>query len=342
MTITAMVLHTFDAPLGLKTLEKQRPTPDQVLIEVHACGLCHTDLKIRSGQVPTVTLPHVMGHEVAGTVVRLGGGVSNPKLGQRVVLYPYFDCGHCANCAEGAMSFCTHLTRIGFERFGGYASHVVVPAANALPLPDSVTFEQAAVLPDALSTPYRAVQAAHIEAGQTAVVVGIGGLGVHAVQFLKLRGAHVIAVDLNEACLELAKRYGADDVIHSGQESVVAALERRTAGQGVDVVLDMVGVRQTLEASVECLKKRGRLVVVGYRYGQGFTLLPDQLVYKSLSIVGVIGSKKDDLLALIKLVEQRRIEPVVTQFYPLKQANQALEALAQGDTLGRTVLNPTL
>jgi len=342
MTMKAMVLHAFDAPLRLETLDPPQLTPDQVLVEVHACGLCHTDLKIRSGQVPTVTLPHVMGHEVAGKVVQLGDGVSGLKLDQRVVLYPYFDCGRCANCAEGAMSFCTHLTRIGFERFGGYAEYVAIPAANALALPDSVTFEQAAVLPDALSTPYRAVQASHIKASQRAVVIGIGGLGVHAVQFLKLHGASVIAVDINEACLDLAKRYGADDVVHSSQEPVVEALERRTAGQGVDVVLDMVGVRQTLEASVQCLKKRGRLVVVGYRYDQGFTLLPDQLVYKSLSIVGLIGSKKDDLLALIKLVEQRKVEPVVTQSYPLEQVNQALETLARGDTLGRTVLKPTL
>jgi 2-desacetyl-2-hydroxyethyl bacteriochlorophyllide A dehydrogenase len=335
----AWLLKAYNQPL--EPIERDRPMPGrgEVLLKVRACGLCYTDIKIIKGEIPPpiVTLPHVLGHEVAGEVVDTGQGVSGIGIGDLGVVYSYVTCRDCPKCLAGRENICQNLRRVGFELDGGFSEYLTIPAYNFCPFSKNLKPHKMAILADAIGTPYHALtRLAQVRAGQEVLIVGAGGLGLHAVQIAKLCGARVFVVDMNPEALSLAKRYGADEIIPS--EKAGEAVTELTAGQGVDAVIEIVGTPETLKWSLPAMKSGGKLILVGYAPGRPFTLDTMMMHYREYAVMGSRFVTKSGLLELIKLVEQGRIEPVVTKTLPFDQANEALEALRNKSYLGRIVL----
>jgi 2-desacetyl-2-hydroxyethyl bacteriochlorophyllide A dehydrogenase len=334
-----MVLSQYNTPLEVHDREIPRVDSGEVLLKVKACGICQTDLKIIRGVIPPpiVTLPHVLGHEVVGEVVAVGDLVSEVQPGEVGVVYSYVTCHDCNLCLAGRENLCIHLERIGFEREGGFTEYLKIPAYNFCAFSKDLAVEKMAILADAIGTPYRAITGlAKVRPGQNVLIVGAGGLGIHAVQIAKLCGANVTVVDLDPNARDLAKIYGADETLDP-DEAAQTILEQ-TGGLGVDVVIEIVGYPETLDWSLPALKSGGKLILVGYAPEHPFALNTMMMHYNEYEIIGCRFVTKSELLELIKLVENGKIKPVVTQTFPFDQANAALETLKEGKSLGRIVL----
>lgn len=334
----AMVLDEFEGELQLKEIDKPGIDKNEVLIKVRATGVCHTDLKIISGKVPTVSVPHVLGHEIAGEAVEIGEKVNDVEEGDRFIVAQDITCGNCYYCRKGQHNLCVDVERKGFELDGGHAEYLAVPRSNLFELPDNVKFEEGAILPDAVGTPYTALKKTTLKPFHNVAVVGVGGLGIHGVQVAAVHGAEVIGVDIEDERLEMAKKYGADEVINSRKSDLEEEL-RKIDEEGVDYIMDFVGITETLETDLKCLKDDGTLFTLGYEYGQDFTVIPEQLVYRGIGIQGSRATTKGDLEEIIKLVGRGDLKSVITKRYSLEEANQALKDLENGEILGRAVIS---
>ena len=267
----AMVLEKFHAPLRWQEAPDPEIGPRDVLIKVVANGLCATDLKIADGLVPTVPLPHIPGHEAAGEVVEVGVDVPGLQPGDHVTVYPTEGCGFCDYCRRGLENYCRAAPRTGFEINGGFSQYMRVSGRNAVKVSPEVPWEDAAIIPDAIASVYHALtQKARVQAGETVVIIGIGGLGIHAMQLARIMGARVIAADVVLDKLRGAEEFGPDVIVNSREEDLPQRVKELTGGLGADVVVEGVGgaaVAAVLPDSLDCLKLGGRLVVMGYNYG---------------------------------------------------------------------------
>ena len=338
--MNAMVLKEFNTALVIDTAEIPEIGPDEVLIKVKACGICRTDLKIQKGLFDRriIQLPHIMGHEFAGIVERAGSRVRGTAVGQRVVAHFYIACGKCRFCKDGRENLCSHITRPGFELAGAYAEYVRVPAANVVPFGDRISFEEAAVLPDAVATPYHALRLGELKPGESVLVVGLGGLGIHAIQIAKALGGRVIACDIDEARLKIAYGYGADQVFNARDDARVEKVQDLTDGYGVDVCLDLVGTSASFTWALPATRGGGRYCLVGYAPNQPVEI--DTVLYhvREWKLIGCRASTRQDLVEVVELTEKGLIKPVIDRVYPLEQANEGLRDLEDGKILGRGVL----
>jgi len=338
----ALVLSEYNQPLTMVSVETPKPGPHEILLRVSACGICGTDLKICSGLLPPpiVTLPHIPGHEIAGEVVSVGSQVESIRPGQRGIAYLYLPCRDCEMCRTGRENVCFSVKRLGFELPGGFSEFVKLPAYNFCAYDETMPAEHMAVLPDAVATSYHAVTAnGRVQAGESVLIVGCGGLGIHALQIAKLMGASTIAVDRRSEPLNPARDFESDFVINTGEQKPRDAVMEITNGRGVDVVIENVGTADTLRWSLQCLKRNGRLVLVGYD-PSGQALLPTMdMHYNEWQIFGTRLSTKQELMTVIQLVEQKKIRPVISEIVPWQQANEALVRLQKGDVFGRIVLS---
>jgi len=338
----AMVLEQFNAPLKLSEVPDPRMGPRDVIIRVVANGLCATDLKISGGLVPTVPLPHIPGHEAAGEVVEVGAEVPGLQKGDRVTVYPTEGCGFCDYCRKGMENYCVTAPRTGFEISGGFSEYMRVSGRNAVKISPDVPWEEAAIIPDAIASVYHALtQRARIQPGETVVIVGIGGLGIHAMQMAKIMGARVIAADVVPDKLQGAEQFSPDVIVNSRVENLPERVKELTNGLGADVVVEGVGgeaVAAVLPDSVASLKLGGRLVILGYNYGIPLAVDTADLIYGQWSILGTSASNLQDVVEVVKLVEQGQLKPVVSQTYPLQDVEQALAKLRESPPLGRIVL----
>ncbi len=337
----AFVLREYNENMVLEDVEYPQPGFSDIVLKVKACGVCFTDIKLMTGQIPSsiVPLPIRPGHEISGEVVSIGSEVKNISIGQRGTVYHYVNCRDCEMCRTGQENICFFLKRLGFELSGGMAEFLKIPAYNFCPFDEHLVCEEMAILPDAVGTPYHALKTvAEIKMGDRVLIVGIGGLGVHAVQLAALMGAKVIAVDRKREALELASRFGADVVIDSSFGNPLDKVMEITKGGGVDKVIEIVGTPQTLEWSLRCLKPRGTLVIVGYDPSHPFPISTIEMHYKEWKILGSRAVTKQELLEVIDLVERGKIKPVVSQVVPWTKANEALKVVQEGRAIGRTVL----
>jgi propanol-preferring alcohol dehydrogenase len=320
--------------------------PGQVVIKVAGSGLCHTDFTViarESGYWKNESPPFTLGHEIAGWVEELGTGVKGFQRGDAVAVNPsWASCGRCHMCRSGEENFCLYQKAIrapGVGYDGGHAPYVLVPEARFLvPIGDLDPIE-AAPLTDAGLTTYTAIKSAlpGIYPGSTACVIGVGGLGLYAVQFLRqLTGARVVAVDSTEARLKLACEYGADDVVTSGP-AAAEQIREISGGIGAAFVLDCVGVNETLATGVAVLSWRGRLAMVGAGGGSVpfdfFKEAPGAQLVTSLNGGGVALKEVIDMAAL------GRIKNLLDR-YPLSSVKQAYDDFKQGHLVGRAVLIP--
>ena len=338
----AMVLEQFNAPLTLSEVPDPQMGSRDVIIRVVANGLCATDLKISGGLVPTVPLPHIPGHEAAGEVVEVGAEVPGLQKGDRVTVYPTEGCGFCDYCRKGMENYCVTAPRTGFEINGGFSEYMRVSGRNAVKISPEVPWEEAAIIPDAIASVYHALtQRAKIQPGETVVIVGIGGLGIHAMQMAKIMGARVIAADVVPDKLQGAEQFNPDVIVNSRVENLPERVRELTNGLGADVVVEGVGgeaVAAVLPDSVASLKLGGRLVILGYNYGIPLAVDTADLIYGQWSILGTRASNLQDVVEVVKLVEQGQLKPVVSETYPLQDVEQALAKLRESPPLGRIVL----
>jgi 2-desacetyl-2-hydroxyethyl bacteriochlorophyllide A dehydrogenase len=330
----AMGITRYGAPLEPIELPRTKVGAGEVTIAVEYCGVCGTDVKIVDGTLPFsagLGLPHVPGHEVVGTVVDSDSAFS-PAVGTRVVLYDYGTCGSCRSCLAGRETTCARLSRrIGFTDPGGFQEQLTVPASMAIPLPASIDPQAAAAISCAIGTAYRAtVKLGRIVPGSTVAVFGAGGVGIHAIQIACAAGATVLAVEPSASRRDAALIAGASQVV-----SVTEVEELRSAE--VDLVVETSG-SPDLSAAIDVAAPGGRVVLVGYAPGIRSGFDAQAAVLKEISLVGSRYATRTDLSNAIALIAAGRIKPVVSEVYPLSDANLAIAAVRSGIPLGRVAV----
>lgn len=335
----AAILEEFGSPLRVRDdLSDPEPGFGEVVVRIRAAGICRTDLKVIDGLVPTVPLPLVPGHEIAGEIAAVGPGVNAARIGDRVLVVLDISCGACRYCRIGELDHCMDLRRLGMEQNGGLAEFVRVPAANAVPVPGALELGVAAVLPDAVASPYHAVaRLARVRPAQTVAVYGLGGLGLSAVQVAGLAGASVIAIARTPKRRDLAEELGATASIDPRDAPVSEQIRELTGGLGVHAFIDLVGIEGSTEQALLSCRKGGTVVVVGYAVPRLDAPMM-RLVYDEVVIRGSRGSTRQDLLEVIDLVADGRLAPVIGERIGLADVNSALDRLRAGEIIGRSVV----
>lgn len=339
----ALVLHEYGGPLRVEHVPRPAPGPGEVLVRVAACGLGLTVAHALAGRLRggAPRLPIIPGHEVAGTVEALGEGVVEPAAGTRVLTSFYLTCGSCRFCRMGREPLCERFRGyLGADADGGYAEFVVVPASNALPIPDTVGFVGATAIPDAIGTPFHVCHTrAQVRPGQRVLVTGAaGGVGIHMVQMARLCGAEVIAVDVDDERLAQLRGYGASQTVNFEQIGGDAA----ALGRAVDVAIEIVGTPETWAFCVQALDRGGVLVnLTTHREMLHIPIAPRDLVAKELTIMGSRYVSRWELLRAIELVAAGRIRPVVSETCDLEGAAALFQKLHSRRLLGRGAVIPT-
>lgn len=327
-------------PLRLEEVPAPTPELGQVVVEVKAAGLCHTELHFLSGLLDLGVRPVTLGHEVVGRVAQVGADVTDVREGQRVIVYYYVGCGRCGHCLVGDENLCGALrAEYGFVSDGGFASALKVPARNCVPLPDHVSDEAAAPIGCSVTTGIHAMNLARVSHGDIVLVYGIGAVGLGIVQLASHAGAEVIAVGRTPAKLEKAKSLGAAHAIEATAGSVANRVRDITAGHGADVVMELVATKATMQESTEALAKRGRLVFIGYSE-DSYSVHPIQLVITEASVTGSVGNTLAELKQAVDLVSRGMVTTVVDRTLPLDEFQKGIDALARGEPVGRVVFLP--
>jgi len=342
--VKALVLHEWGGPLKLEEVPIPKVGSREALVKVRACGIGLTLNWLRQGKMGG-SVPRIIGHEVAGEVVEIGKQVTKVKVGERVCVYFYLTCGTCEFCRKNRETLCRNFRGyVGAAIDGGYAEYVKLPEENLLPIPDELSFEEAAIIPDAIGTPLHALrERAQVRPPDTVIVVGAGGgVGIHAVQMAKLCGGWVIAVDTSDEKLAKTRELGADAVINDSKEDFVEKAKRLTGGKGVDVVIDFVCTTDTLNKGIRSLDRGGRLICMAEgRTDPGEATLavpPGYIVYNELVLTGSRCITKQELAESIEVVRQGRIKPVITQKFSLEEVEQAHKLLDERKIFGRAIL----
>jgi alcohol dehydrogenase len=327
----AMAVVDYAAPLRLVDLPRPEPGPGDVLVQIRYCGVCGSDVKIARGLMgfsAGLALPHVAGHEIVGVVAEAGRDAL-VKPGTRVVVYDYETCGGCPSCLAGREVTCGALRRrVGFTDPGGFAECIVVPWRLAVPLPDAIDDRSASALACAIATAYRAVVSrGRVAAGERVLVSGAGGVGIHAAQVARARGARVTAADPSAAARQVAASLGIEAV----EVQAVATV-------AFDAVIETSGDPAAIARLAPLLAPGGRMVLVGYAPGRPGEADAEALVLAEAEILGSRFATRDDLLAAVSLLASGAIRAVVTEEFALGDANRALEAVRAGRAAGRVTV----
>lgn len=339
-TMRAAVFTGPSAPLQLETIPRPDPAPGEILVRVGACGLCHSDLHYMDHGVPTFKAPPlVLGHEISGTVVRVGTGVDEARLGTSVLLAPVTSCGECVMCRTGRENVCARQRMLGNTIDGGFAEFVVAPSRDAFEIPADVPAEEACVIADALTTAFHAVtRRARVEAGETVVVVGCGGLGLNVVQVASLVGARVLAVDVDPRKLALARELGASVAIDA-RDGDAAKRVRSETGGGAEVAIEAIGNPKTQEQALASLRTGGRLVLLGFA-AENMSLPGGRVTYREITVIGTLGCRPVDFPIVLDLVRRGRLTvgPLVTHRHALASINAGFDALRRGEGVRHIVV----
>ncbi|HET7101443.1 MAG TPA: zinc-binding dehydrogenase [Terriglobia bacterium] len=315
---------------------------NEVLVKVEACALNHLDLWIRGGvRAWKLPMPHIVGSDIAGEVAQVGALVTSAKVGDRVLLAPGISCGQCEACWKGADSACRSYTIFGVMVDGGYAEYVRSPAVNVIPIPGDLNFDEAAAVPLVFLTAWHMLFGrAKLQPGEDVLVVGAGsGVGSAAIQVAKLMGCRVITVAGTDVKLEKARALGADEGINHTRQSIGEEVARLTNKRGVDVIVEHVG-QAVWEDCFNSLATYGRLVTCGVTSGGEVKLNMQALFGRQRTIMGSFMGGKGELMDVLKLIGQRKLNPVIDSVFPLSEAARAQKKMESRDFFGKIVLRP--
>ncbi|MBO0845728.1 MAG: alcohol dehydrogenase AdhP [Nocardioides sp.] len=333
----AAVVTSLGSPLEIMERDVPEPGPGQVLVHMETSGLCHTDIHAAHGDWPVKpTPPFVPGHEGVGRVAKLGAGVTNRSVGDRVAIaWLGYACGHCDHCIAGWETLCEQQHNSGYSIDGSFAEYAVADATYVVPVPDAVSSFDAAPLTCAGVTTYKAIKVARIKPSERVVVSGIGGLGHLAVQYARLVGAEVIAVDILDEKLQLAQELGADHVVNAATTDPAAAIAELG---GADVAIALAADPRSFEQAFASLRRGGRLVCVGLPpESDGPMSLPIfQTVLFGISVIGSIVGTRQDLAEVFRLHELGRTR-VVAERRKIDEVNAAIDDVLAGRTSARLV-----
>jgi NADPH:quinone reductase-like Zn-dependent oxidoreductase len=328
--------------LELVEVERPKPGPNEALVAVAACGVNRADVLARSGALPfPLPLPHILGADVVGYVIAKGEGAGGPAIGTRVVVNAYLGCGACEFCEVGRNDICSQSIVLGLQRSGGYADYVVVPAAEAIPLPPILTNEQAVHLPVAGLTAWHMVLNRGVfQPGDDVLVIGAtSGVGSIAVQVARMAGAkRIFATVGSEDKRHFAEELGCDEVLLHTASDFGKQIRAATDGRGVDIVLDYVG-EATWRGSTTAVARGGRIVVSGGHSGFDVGLHLATLSAKEYSIVGAYGGTRDELRRLLEAAARGVVRPIIGGVFPLAQAARAHELMESRRQFGKIVLH---
>jgi alcohol dehydrogenase len=329
----------------IRNLAEPEPSPEGVVVKVEATGLCRSDWHGWMGHDPDIKLPHVPGHEFAGTVHSVGAHVGRWRVGDRVTAPFVCGCGHCGECRSGNQQVCEHQFQPGFTAWGSFAEYVAIDFADAnlVRLPDSMDFATAASLGCRFATSFRAlVDQARVSAGEWVAVHGCGGVGLSAVMIASALGANVVAVDIDPAKLEFARRVGATLAIDASRtEHLPRAIKQATDG-GAHVSIDALGHPATLMNSISCLRRRGRHVQVGLMLGDhSRPQVPmDSIVAHELHLMGSHGMQAFRYEPMLRMIEAGKLAPqtLIGRTIGLSQIPAALASMDSFAGTGITVV----
>jgi len=337
----AVRIHQFGGPevLMYENIPDPQLRKDQVLVRVKACSLNHLDLWVRKG-LPGVKLPHILGSDVAGEVAEAGEYISGFASGQRVLLAPMHFCGDCAKCLAGLQNQCREFTVLGNGVDGGNCELIAVPAANVIPFPDSLDFNEAASVPLVFVTAWHMlVGLAEIRPGQTVLVLGASsGVGTAAIRIAKMFHCRVITTAGSDAKLEKAKALGADFVIDHYKQKISEEVRKITSKEGVDIVVEHVGAA-TWDESMKCLKSAGTLVTCGATTGPNVAVDLRHLFARRLRLLGSYMGTMGELHEVLGHVFAGRLKPVVDRAFPLSEIRAAHEYLEKSQMFGKVIVN---
>jgi D-arabinose 1-dehydrogenase-like Zn-dependent alcohol dehydrogenase len=321
--------------VALEDVPVPEPRPGEVLVKVAFCGICHSDLSLINGTFPAQQPVVTQGHEASGTIAKLGPGVSGWAEGDRVVVAAGRPCQTCPNCRRGDVVNCLRIQLMAFAYDGAWAEYTVAQAAGLTRVPDNVALEQAAILADAVSTPYGAVvRTGKVTVGESVGVWGVGGVGTHIVQLARLVGAvPIVAVDIEPAVLDRALEVGADYAFDSRDEALHDKIAEATGGRRLDVAFDAVGLKTTFERALDCLAVGGRLVSVGMS-AEAPTVGPTSLFgLTRKQALGHLGYQNVDIETLAKLVSLGRLDlsRSISEVVALEDLPSGIEKLERRD-----------
>lgn len=340
----AVVLRQFGSAenLRLETVPVPRPGKGEVLLRVHACGVCYHDVINRRGNLPRTHVPAILGHEAAGEVVEVGPNTEGWKVGDRAATLQRMSCGECALCLAGRNSLCKTDNRFfGEELQGGYAQFMVAPVRGLGRVPSGLPWSVAATVCCTLGTAVHTLRTrAKVKAGETVLITGAsGGVGLAAVQLAKVDGARVIAITSGEAKVAALKEAGADEVIVSRGLDFGSEARKRTSGNGVDVAVEIVG-SATFDQTLKAMAPGGRVVVVGNLESGVVNLNPGLVIVKELEILGAYATTREELDESLRLTAAGKIRSFVSEEVALADAGRAHFRLENREVAGRLVLVP--
>jgi alcohol dehydrogenase, propanol-preferring len=336
----AAILREFKTALSIEEVDRPEPGAEEVLIELEACGVCHSDLHVADGDWPQfagiVKKPLILGHEIAGRVVQKGAEVRELQVGDRVgVAWLHWSCGDCEYCREGNENLCARQKITGVTVDGGYAEYVKAPASHALRIPDNITSVEAAPLFCAGVTVYRALKKASISPGQRLAIFGIGGLGHLAIQIGRALGAEILAIDVSDEKLALAESLGAKTTLNASSSNVVKML--RGMG-GAHVVLVTSAAKAAYETAFSCVRPTGTLLVVGLP-AEPICFPPILMAAGEVRIQASAVGTRQDLKEILAMAAAGQVR-CSTAAFPLARANEVLDRLRKGQVSGRIALTP--
>lgn len=321
----AAVMHEVSAPLKIEEAPVPSIGPDEVLVETRCCGICGTDLHILKGFGYVPPLPHILGHEPAGVVARVGSNVTQFHPGDRVVPHLFLNCGRCFYCRVGRQEQCTNLKGIlGVLVNGAFAEYFKAPAENLYKLPVHVPFDLGGLVADAVVTSVHAVKRANLRVGDIAIVLGTGGLGLTLIQILKAAGVRVIGMDRSKESLARAQELGADKTLDVDQANAAAQVKEFTNGFGAQCVLDCVGSSQSMRQSADFVMRCGRIVVIGEERDCP-PINTAEIAQQELEIVGSRNGTRQDMVEAVELLSSGLVKPPIARRFPLDEINEAFD-----------------
>ncbi|CAN5568756.1 alcohol dehydrogenase AdhP [soil metagenome] len=331
----AALVSTFTEPLTIVERDVPEPGPGQVLVRIEACGLCHTDIHAAHGDWPVKpALPFVPGHEGIGLVAKLGAGVTNRAVGDRVAI-PWlgYACGECRYCIDGRETLCEQQQDSGYSIDGAFADYAVASAAYVVAVPDGISSIDAAPLSCAGVTTYKALKVASIVPTERVAVFGIGGLGHLAVQYARIMGGSVIAVDIDDEKLELALALGAEHTVNAADTDPVQAIQDLG---GADVALVLAASPKVFEQAFASLCRGGRLICVALPAEQTMSIPIFDTVIKGISVIGSIVGTRQDVAEVFALHAAGRTT-VVAETRKIEDVNEAMADVLAGKIPARLV-----